>query len=223
MDIKNKYYIFFISKNTQIIRKKDTFYILILDVSSVFFCFLIGYLCRGPPSIVLILEIKTIGGIKMVKIPVRNRSKDNPYFLGFDENKKTYTVEFIDNRKVIHKVEISDEIYKALDKFELEDVSQIHKFQRHIEHSELYDETLNNRTLNSIPGVEEIVEQKMMSEDLKNAISTLSSTQKRRIKMYYFDELTQKEIAEREGTSIRAVQYTLNSAISQLQKFFEKK
>ena len=41
--------------------------------------------------------------------------------------------------------------------------------------------------------------------------------------MYYFDELTQKEIAEREGTSIRAVQYTLNSAISQLQKFFEKK
>ena len=96
MDIKNKYYIFFISKNTQIIRKKDTFYILILDVSSVFFCFLIGYLCRGPPSIVLILEIKTIGGIKMVKIPVRNRSKDNPYFLGFDENKKTYTVEFID-------------------------------------------------------------------------------------------------------------------------------
>ena len=159
----------------------------------------------------------------MVKIPVRNRSKDNPYFLGFDENKKTYTVEFIDNRKVIHKVEISDEIYKALDKFELEDVSQIHKFQRHIEHSELYDETLNNRTLNSIPGVEEIVEQKMMSEDLKNAISTLSSTQKRRIKMYYFDELTQKEIAEREGTSIRAVQYTLNSAISQLQKFFEKK
>lgn len=36
----------------------------------------------------------------MAKMPIRNKSNDNPYKLGFDEDKNTYTVEFIDNQKV---------------------------------------------------------------------------------------------------------------------------
>ncbi len=55
----------------------------------------------------------------MVNIPKRNKSKDNPYILGFNEIKNTYTVEFVDNLKVIHKIEISEVVYQALDKFEL--------------------------------------------------------------------------------------------------------
>lgn len=164
-----------------------------------------------------------IGGNKLVKIPLRNKSKDNPYILGFDENKEKYTVEFFDNKQIIHKVEISNEIYEAFNRFELDDVSQIHKYQRHIEHSEIYEETLNERAIHKAISVEEIVSNNMLMEDLKEAIDSLSDIQKRRIKMYYFEELTQKEIAEKEGTSIRAVQYTLNSAITQLQKYFEKK
>lgn len=159
----------------------------------------------------------------MVKIPLRNKSKDNPYILGFDENKEKYTVEFFDDKQIIHKVEISNEIYEAFNRFELDDVSQIHKYQRHIEHSEIYEETLNERAIHKAISVEEIVSNNMLMEDLKEAIDSLSDIQKRRIKMYYFEELTQKEIAEKEGTSIRAVQYTLNSAITQLQKYFEKK
>ena len=67
-------------------------------------------------------------------MPKRNKSKDNPYTLGFDEEKQMYTVEFMDNKRIIHKVEISEEVYKAFDKFELEDISQIHKYRSHIEH-----------------------------------------------------------------------------------------
>lgn len=159
----------------------------------------------------------------MVKIPVRNKSNDNPYTLGFDEDKEKYIVEFLDNKRAIHKVEVSNEIYEAFNRFELDDVSQIHKYQRHIEHSEIYDETLNVRAVHKAISVEEIVSNNMLMEDLKEAIDSLSDIQKRRIKMYYFEELTQKEIAEKEGTSIRAVQYTLNIAITQLQKYFEKK
>lgn len=73
----------------------------------------------------------------MARMPIRNKSKDNPYILGFNENKNTYRVEFVDNKKVMHNVEISVEIYKAFDKFELEDISQIHKYRSHIEHSEI--------------------------------------------------------------------------------------
>ena len=73
----------------------------------------------------------------MVKIPVRNKDKYNPYTLGYDESNKTYIVEFVDNMKVIHRVQVSDKIYEAFNEFELEDVSQIHKYQKHIEHNEV--------------------------------------------------------------------------------------
>ena len=40
--------------------------------------------------------------------------------------------------------------------------------------------------------------------------------------MYYFDSLTQQQIADIEGTSLRAVQYTLNSAIEKLKEILKK-
>lgn len=58
----------------------------------------------------------------MAEMPKRNKSKDNPYTLGFDEENEKYIVEFVDNKKVIHKVEISFEVYQAFDNFELEDM-----------------------------------------------------------------------------------------------------
>ena len=99
----------------------------------------------------------------MTKIPIRNKSKDNPYTLGFDNDNKIYTVEFVDNKKVFHKVELSNEQYEAFNKFELEDVSQIHKIQRHIEHSEIYEESINYRRQNKDNGIDTIVETKIIS------------------------------------------------------------
>lgn len=65
-------------------------------------------------------------------MPVRNKSKDNSYTLDFNEEKNIYTIEFVDNKKVIHKEEISGKVYCAFDNFELEDISQIHKYRSHI-------------------------------------------------------------------------------------------
>ncbi|MCI6627406.1 MAG: sigma-70 family RNA polymerase sigma factor [Tenericutes bacterium] len=126
----------------------------------------------------------------MVKIPNRNKSNDNPYTLGFDEEKNVYTVEFMDNRKQIHKVEISEKVYQAFDKFELEDISQIHKFRKHIEHSEIFEETLEHRMLNKPITIEDEVEEKILFDDIKNAIDSLPEIQKNRIKKYYFDNKT---------------------------------
>lgn len=98
----------------------------------------------------------------MAKMPIRNKSKDNPYVLGFDEDKKTYTVEFVDNKKVIHKIAISVEVYNAFDSFELEDISQIHKFRKYIEHSEVYEKILNTRMVNKPVSIEDEVENKIV-------------------------------------------------------------
>lgn len=157
----------------------------------------------------------------MAKLPVRNKSKDNPYTLGYDEYKKIYTVEFVDNKRVIHKVEISEEIYEAFDRFELEDVSQIHKYQRHIEHSEVYEETINTKALNKSLGVDEIVELKLLLDGIKEEISKLSDTQKRRIRMYYFDELTLDQIAEIEGTTHQAISKSIIKGIEEIKKIIK--
>lgn len=157
----------------------------------------------------------------MTKLPIRNKSKDNPYTLGFDENKKVYTVEFVDNKRVIHKIEISNKVYEAFNKFELEDVSQIHKYQRHIEHSEVYEETLNSKILDKPLGVDEIVENKIVVESLRDAINTLSETQKRRIKLYYFEDKSLKEIAEIEHCSIMSVKESIDAGITKLKKIIK--
>ena len=157
----------------------------------------------------------------MAKMPKRRKSKDNPYTLEYIEDKNIYKVNFKDNKGKLNVVEISVDIYKAMDKFELEDISQMHQFERHIEHSELFEGTLNERAVDKPLALEDIVENTIINEELRKAIDSLSEIQKRRIKLYYFEGLTQQEIANREGTSLRAVQYTLNSAMNELKKILK--
>ena len=154
----------------------------------------------------------------MVKIPVRNKSKDNPYTLGYDEDKNVYTVEFNDSNNILHRVEITDNIYRAFDKFELDDVSEIHKYSKYIEHSEIYEESLNKRAIDKQLSVEKIVEHKMDIDDLKLAIDKLTDVQKRRLKMYYFEDMPLKNIAEIERCSIKNVHKSIEQAKENIKK-----
>ena len=95
--------------------------------------------------------------------PKRRKSKDNPYTLDFDELEEIYIVSFKDNKNVIHKVTVSDKVFSVFDKFELEDISQMHEYERHIEHSELYEETLNKRILDKPISLEEEVEKNILN------------------------------------------------------------
>ena len=151
--------------------------------------------------------------------PRRNKSKDNPYTLAFDEQKNIYTVEFMDNRKTIHKVEVSEKVYQAFDKFELENISQIHKYRKHIEHSELYDETIWRRSINKAPSIDEIVEKNITYENIRKAINNLSNIQKRRIIKYFFEGKNECEIAKEENTTQQAINKSIKHAIEKLRKF----
>lgn len=92
----------------------------------------------------------------MAKMPKRRKDKYNPYTLGYDEVKETYTIEFVDNNKVFHKLEISTQLYEVFNEFELEEIRQMHKVERHIEHLEISEEDIYKRCSSNINNIEDI-------------------------------------------------------------------
>ena len=153
--------------------------------------------------------------------PIRNKSNDNPYTLKFDKNKNIYTVEFKDSNMKTQNIEISKDVYNAFNKFELEDVSQIHHYQRHIEHSEIYDETLEHRMMNKPVPFDKIVETKILLEDIKEKIKLLPNIQRRRLIKYYFEDKTLEQIAQEEGCTKRAVKFSIDIALEKISQNFK--
>lgn len=154
----------------------------------------------------------------MANMPKRRKSKDNPYSLNYNEENNTYKVSFKDGINIFHEIEVSEKIYEAFDKFELEDISQMHKYERHIEHSEIYENTLNSRAVDKPTSLEQEVENKIMVDELKDAINLLSEVQKRRLKMYYFEDMTLKQIADIEGCSPKNVFKSIEQAKENIKK-----
>ena len=152
----------------------------------------------------------------------RNKDKYNPYTLDIDEETNTYIVEFKDIKNIIHRVEVSEKVYEAFDKFELEDISQIHKIRKYIERNEVYEETLFHKSINASISVEDEVESKLLSDDLKDAIKLLNDIQKRRLIKYYFEDKSLEEIALEEGTSHQAISKSIHRAIEEIQKNLKK-
>lgn len=148
----------------------------------------------------------------------RNKDKYNPYTLEVDEINEIYTVIFKDSNNVEQRIVITKEIYDAFDKFELEDISQIHKIRKHIEHNEVYEETLFHKSIVSSVSVEDKIEQKILYEELKEAINELNDIQKRRLKKYYFDNMTFEEIAKEEHCTKRAVKFSVDIALEKISK-----
>ena len=149
--------------------------------------------------------------------PKRRKYRDNPYTLEFKENK--YYIRFKDITNNIQIVEVSEEVYKIFDKSELEDISQMHEYERHIEHSELTDITLNRRAKNKSITIEEEIENKIVIEQIKNAFNILTETQKRRIKLYYFEELNFKQIAFIEKCDESSIRESIYKGIEKIKKY----
>ncbi len=153
--------------------------------------------------------------------PKRKKSSDNPYTLQIINN--NYVVVFKDSRSAKQVIEVSEEVFNQMNKFELEDISQMHKIDKHIERFKLSDESINNRAKEKPNDTtSSVVEELLINNELYIAINSLSEKQKKRIKMFYFDGLSQQEIAKIENTSIRAIQYTLNNSLKKLKENLKK-
>ncbi len=152
--------------------------------------------------------------------PKRRKISDNPYTLQVINN--TYVVIFKDNTYKNHIVEVSEDVFNAMNSFELDDLKELNEFDRHIEHSLLLDEKLYIRAKNKPLDLEDEIIRKSSFEDLKKAINTLPEIQKRRIKKYYFEEKNEYEIAKEENTTQQAINKNLHQAIKKLKEILKK-
>lgn len=152
--------------------------------------------------------------------PKRRKDKYNPYTIY--EKDGHYYILFKDGQAVFHKLEISKMLYDIFDSFELDDLSYLNERDRHIEQSEVWESTLNTRAIQKTDGIEEIIFNKIQVERLHKAIKNLPEIQRRRIWLYYFEDMTYEQIAKREGCTKMPVKRSIEIAIERLKKELKK-
>ena len=103
----------------------------------------------------------------------------------------------------------------------MDDLSELNEYDRHIEHSETYEITLHSRAVDKPISLEETVENNIDYKNLKLAIDSLCDIQKRRIKMYYFEEMTMEKIATIEKCTKVAIKYSIDNAIENLKRILK--
>lgn len=158
----------------------------------------------------------------MAERPKRRKYKDNPYTLNYIEEKNIYIVSFKDVKGHIQKVEVSKEVYKAFDNFELQDLAELNEYDRHIEHSEIFENNLETRAKDKPLSLEDSIIRKSTYDELMKAIKQLPAIQQKRIKLYYFNELSTKEIAEKEKCTQHSVRVSIRRAIEELRNILKK-
>lgn len=167
-------------------------------------------------------KFKLIGGKKNGRTPKRRKYRDNPYTLNYIEEKNIYLVSFKDVKGHLQNVEVSKEVYQAFDMFELQDIKELNEYDRHIEHSEIYENSLEIRVKDKPMSLEDEVIRKSTFDELKKAIDMLPEVQKRRIKKYYFEDKTEQQIADEENATHQSVHIILERAIENLKKILKK-
>ncbi len=148
----------------------------------------------------------------------RRKYKDNPYDLLIIDGK--YFIRFKDSKLKTKIVEVDYKVYDVFNKSELKDISHMHEYERHIEHFEMHEWDLYRKS-NYIYSLENEVEKNILTEILINAINSLTCVQKRRIIMYYFENKSTKEIAEKENCSSHSVRVSIRQAIKELEKIIK--
>ena len=154
--------------------------------------------------------------------PKRRRDKDNPYTIfttGINTATPHYYLSFVDSNNVERCVEIDKPLFDAFDRFELEDISFMHKVDKHYERTEQTEASLNKRAVKPQESVEEIVSQRIEVDRLHQAIAQLPEKQRRRLVLYYFGEFTYEQIADMEGCTISPVKRSIEKAIENLKNF----
>lgn len=153
------------------------------------------------------------------KRPKRRKDKYNPYTLTIKEDK--HFLSFRDGQGVLQDLQITKELFEVLNRFELDDLSILNEWDRHIEHFEQTEQSLNRRAFFKTESVEETVLRNLQYEQLHRAIFELPETQRRRLILYYFRGLTYEQIAKMEGCTIMPVKRSIDSAIKKLKLFFK--
>ena len=155
--------------------------------------------------------------------PKRRKHRDNPYVLLKVNEKGLYKVSFKDGIGATRVVDVTKEVYEAFDEFELQDIKELNEYDRHIEHSEIFENNLESRAKEKPSSLEDEIIKKSTFDELKKAIELLPEVQKRRIKKYYFEDKTEQQIAEEENATQQSVHIILERALENLKKYLKIK
>lgn len=160
--------------------------------------------------------------------PNRRKSKDNPYKIVFNNVEKIYIVSFKDGTNKLNEVEVSKEIFDVFNESELNDISTMHKDRKHIDYrnyddSEIIENLIFNKSKDKYKILEDDYIKEVEHQELRKVIDELSNIQKRRIKMYYFEDLTLQEIADIEGCSVKNVYKSIELAKEKLKNILKNK
>lgn len=179
--------------------------------------------CRDPPFYQFENKSKLIGGNKMIKI-IKKWFEDNEYKeIQYDTEIKQYYYCFKDMNKKAQRIAVERKIAAVYLHSSKIIKRQQHEYERHTEQSEIFENKLNERVMDKPLSLEDEFIRKSRFEDLINAINKLSDVQKRRIKMYYFEELNLEQIAKIEHTSFQMISKSIKQGIENLKKILKNK
>lgn len=150
------------------------------------------------------------------KHPKRRKDKNNPYTIYKTDS--YFYLSFKDGQGKRHEMKISQALYDLFDSFELADISFFNEVDRHYEHSELTETSLNERAFHKSESLEDKAFQIIEYKRLHSAIAKLPDIQRRRVIMYFFADLTYEQIAEVEGCNKMPVKRSIDRAIAELRK-----
>jgi RNA polymerase sigma-70 factor (ECF subfamily) len=149
--------------------------------------------------------------------------QSNTYALRTEESEGVtrYFVSFRDGQAIAREVEVNREIYLTLDDCRKHEKRQRSFYERHVEYSELTEETLNDRARLKPKSVEETIVEMERSETLRKAIAELPEIQRRRLLLYCEHGMTYAAIGRLEGCSATSVKGSVDRARAKVIKKLE--
>lgn len=116
---------------------------------------------------------------------------------------------------------VSKEVYEAMtETFRKEAHAQEMRDLRHITRDGYTEGETEDLAFDTGESLEDMIIRRMELETLQKAMQSLTDVQKKRLQMYFFEGMTIREIAEREGINRNAVWKSLQATIARLKEFF---
>ena len=131
-----------------------------------------------------------------------------------------YYAAFFDGKGNPQEVEISEDVFHAFGEFKKEAKKQQNFDERHREYFDLSEEEIASRPAPTQRNIEEVICEKEVSKEVKEAVDSLADVQRRRLLLYFRYDLTYEQIADIENCSHPAIIKSVNAAIKKLKSFF---
>lgn len=163
--------------------------------------------CRSPP-----LQSEFLSKIQIGERTMFDNT--NPYTLRAEivEGIRHYYVTFKDGQAIPRETEVSRPVYLEFLRFVKHERNLRRSDERHIEQSEMTDETLHNRAVHTPKDIDEGVFDSMRNERLRQIITELPEIQRRRFILYHEFGLTYEQIAVMEGCKRQPVTRSIQRA-----------